>query len=303
MASKDYYSVLGVPKTASEKDVKRAYRKLAREHHPDRHPGDKKAEERFKEINEAYEVLGDAEKRRKYDQFGSRFQEWERMSGAPGGFGFGQQGGVRFEDLGDLESMMGGSGFSDIFSSLFGSGAGRGRRTTARVRGQDVEQNVEVSLEEAYRGARVTFEKNGKQLEVKVPPGVKTGSKIRVAGEGGPGAGNAPSGDLYLVVNVRPHPRFKREGDDLLLDLPVDLYAAVLGGEAQVPTLEGALSLKIPPETQDGRTFKLRGQGMPHLRDPQVHGDLLVKIRIRIPQNLSAEEKKLFAELARLRAR
>jgi len=303
MASKDYYSVLGVPKTASEKDVKRAYRKLAREHHPDRHPGDKKAEERFKEINEAYEVLGDAEKRRKYDQFGSRFQEWERMSGAPGGFGFGQQGGVRFEDLGDLESMLGGSGFSDIFGSLFGSGAGRGRRTTARVRGQDVEQNVEVSLEEAYRGARVTFDKSGKQLEVKVPPGVKTGSRIRVAGEGGAGAGNAPSGDLYLVVNVRPHPRFKREGDDLLLDLPVDLYTAVLGGEAQVPTLDATLSLKIPPETQDGRTFKLRGQGMPHLRDPQVHGDLLVKIRIRIPQNLSAEEKKLFAELARLRPR
>ena len=303
MASKDYYSVLGVPKTASEKDVKRAYRKLAREHHPDRHPGDKKAEERFKEINEAYEVLGDAEKRRKYDQFGSRFQEWERMSGAPGGFGFGQQGGVRFEDLGDLESMLGGSGFSDIFGSLFGSGAGRGRRTTARVRGQDVEQNVEVSLEEAYRGARVTFDKNGKQLEVKVPPGVKTGSRIRVAGEGGPGAGNAPSGDLYLVVNVRPHPRFKREGDDLLLDLPVDLYTAVLGGEAQVPTLDATLSLKIPPETQDGRTFKLRGQGMPHLRDPHMHGDLLVKIRIRIPQNLSAEEKKLFAELARLRPR
>ena len=300
MASKDYYTILGVPKTASEAEVKRAYRKLARDKHPDRHPGDKKAEERFKDINEAYEVLGDPDKRRKYDQFGSRYQDWERMGGAPGGFG--QQGGVRFDDLGDLESMFGGS-VSDVFSSLFGTGAARGRRTTTRTRGQDLEQNVEVSLEEAYHGAQVTFQKNGRSLEVKIPAGVKTGSKVRVVGEGGPGTGKAPNGDLYLVVHVREHDRFKRDGDDLVLELPVDLYTAVLGGDAQVRTLDGTLSLKIPPETQDGRTIKLRGQGMPHLRDPETHGDLLVKIHVRIPQGLSPEEKRLFAELARLRAR
>jgi curved DNA-binding protein len=294
MDYKDYYQTLGVPKNASEADIKRAYRKLARNYHPDRNPGDKKAEDRLKAINEAYEVLGDPEKRRKYDQLGSRYQEWQRMGGDPRGFDWGQAGGVNVDDLF-------GGGFSDFFTSIFGGGAGRGRR--ANVRGRDVEQNVDVSLEEAFHGATLSFQKNGRQLEVKIPPGVKTGSKVRVAGEGGAGLGGAPGGDLYLVVNVRPHPRFKREGDDLSVEQPVDLYTALLGGETAVPTLDGTLSLKIPPETQDGRTFKLRGQGMPHLRDPQTRGDLLVKVHVHIPQNLSPEEKRLFTELARLRAR
>ena len=296
MDYKDYYKILGVPKSASEADVKRAYRKLARDHHPDRHPGDKKAEERFKEINEAYEVLGDPDKRRKYDQLGSRYHEWQRMGGDPRGFNWGQ-GNVRVEDLNDL---FGGQ-FSDFFTSIFGGDAVRGRR--ANMRGRDAEQNVEISLEEAFHGATLTFQKNGKHVEVKVPPGVKTGSRVRVAGEGGPGAGSGPKGDLYLVVNVRPHPRFKRDGDDLSLETPIDLYTAVLGGEVSVQTFDGALSLKIPPETQDGRTFKLRGQGMPHLREPGDRGDLLVKVHVRIPQNLSSEEKRLFSELARLRPR
>jgi len=296
MDYKDYYKILGVPKAASEADIKRAYRKLARDHHPDRRPGDKKAEERFKEINEAYEVLGDAEKRRKYDQLGSRYQEWQRMGGDPRGFNWGQ-GNVRVEDLNDL---FGGE-FSDFFTSIFGGDAARGRR--ANMRGRDVEHNVDISLEEAFHGATLTFQKNGKDLEVKIPPGVKTGSRVRVAGEGGAGAGSGPKGDLYLVVNVRPHPRLKRDGDDLSLEAPIDLYTAVLGGEASVETIDGALSLKIPPETQDGRTFKLRGQGMPRLRDPKDRGDLFVKVHVRIPQHLSPEEKKLFSELARLRPR
>ena len=298
MDYKDYYKILGVPKAASETDIKRAYRKLARENHPDRHPGDKKAEDRLKDINEAYEVLGDPEKRRKYDQLGARYQDWQRMGGDPRGFNRGQ-GGVGMDDLGDL---FAGSGFSDFFTNVFGGGSPRGRRAGGRMRGQDVEQNVEVSLEEAYRGATLTFQKNGKSLEVKIPAGVKTGSKLRVAGEGAAGMSNAPSGDLFLVIGVRPHERFKRENDDLVLEMPIDLYTAVLGGEVRVPTLDGTLSLKIPPETQDGRTFKLRGQGMPHLRDPQARGDLLVKVHIRIPQNLSPDEKKLFKELAHLRS-
>lgn len=298
MDYKDYYKILGVPKTASEADIKRAYRKLARENHPDRHPGNKKAEDRLKDINEAYEVLGDSEKRRKYDQLGARYQEWQRMGGDPRGFNWGQ-GGARMDDLDDL---FGGSGFSDFFTSIFGGGSARGRRAGARMRGQDVEQNVEVSLEEAYRGAKLTFQKNGKSLEVKIPAGVKSGSKVRVVGEGGGGVGDAPNGDLYLVITVRPHDRFKRDNDDLVLEMPIDLYTAVLGGEARIPTLDGTLSLKIPPETQDGRTFKLRGQGMPHLRDPQSRGDLLVKVHVRIPQNLSPDEKKLFKELAQLRS-
>ncbi len=298
MDYKDYYKILGVPKTASEADIKRAYRKLARENHPDRHPGNKKAEDRLKDINEAYEVLGDSEKRRKYDQLGARYQEWQRMGGDPRGFNWGQ-GGAR---MADLYELFGGSGFSEFFTSIVGGGSARGRRAGARMRGQDVEQNVEVSLEEAYRGAKLTFQKNGKSLEVKIPAGVKSGSKVRVVGEGGGGVGDAPNGDLYLVITVRPHDRFKRDNDDLVLEMPIDLYTAVLGGEARIPTLDGTLSLKIPPETQDGRTFKLRGQGMPHLRDPQSRGDLLVKVHVRIPQNLSPDEKKLFKELAQLRS-
>jgi len=297
MDYKDYYHILGVPKDAGEGEIKRAYRKLAREHHPDRNPGNKKAEDRQKDINEAYEVLSDPEKRRKYDQLGSRYQQWQRMGGDPRGFDWGQPGGnIRVEDLGDL---FGGGGFSDFFTTMFGGGSRRG----GRARGQDIEQNVDISLEEAYHGATVTFDKNGKNLEVKIPAGVKTGSKVRVSGEGGSGLGGGTSGDLYLVVHVRPHNRFQREGDDLLVEMPVDLYTAVLGGEVKVPTLDGSLSLKIPPETQDGRTFKLRGQGMPHLRDPNLRGALLVKVHVRIPQNLSPEEHKLFTELARLRKR
>lgn len=297
MDYKDYYKIIGVPKTATDAEIKRAYRKLAREHHPDRNPGNKKAEDRLKDINEAYEVLSDPEKRRKYDQLGSRYQEWQRMGGDPRGFNWGQwtQGGVRVDGLDDLFS----GGFSDFFTSIFG-GASGGRRAGAR--GQDIEQKIEVSLEEAYHGAKLTLQKNGKNLEVAVPAGVKTGSKIRVTGEGQTGLGNAPHGDLYLIVNVRDHSRFKREGDDLSLELPIDLYTAVLGGEANIPVLDGALSLKIPPETQDGRTFKLRGQGMPRLHDSQTRGDLLVKVHVRIPQHLSSEEKRLFSELARLRS-
>src|SRR3972149_4033531 len=200
MDYKDYYKTLGVPKTASAAEIKRAYRKLAREHHPDRNPGNKKAEDRLKDINEAYDVLSDLDKRRKYDQLGTRYQEWQRMGGNPRGFDWGQPGNIRVEDLDDL---FGGGSFSDFFTTLFG-GATRSRRAGARVRGQDIEQNVEVSLEEAFHGATVTFDKNGKNLEVKIPPGVKTGSRVRVAGEGGSSIGNAPGGDLYLVVNVRP---------------------------------------------------------------------------------------------------
>ena len=218
------------------------------------------------------------------------------MGGDPRGFNWGQ-GNVRVEDLNDL---FGGQ-FSDFFTSIFGGDTARGRR--ASMRGRDVEQNVEISLEEAFHGATLTFQKNGKNIEVKITPGVKTGSRVRVAGEGGAGAGSGPKGDLYLVVNVRPHARLKRDGDDLTLEAPIDLYTAVLGGEVSVQTIDGALSLKIPPETQDGRTFKLRGQGMPRLGASKDRGDLLVKVHVRIPQRLSSEEKRLFSELARLRPR
>ncbi len=344
MQYKDYYKTLGVDKNATEKEIKKAYRKLARQCHPDVCPGDKVAEERFKEINEAYEVLSDPEKRRKYDQFGADWQRWQQAGGQPDGFDWGrwttgQPGGFRVEyhDLGDL----GASGFSDFFEMLFGGMGGLGRaprddpwaqlRRRPR-RGQDMEHEVEISLQEAYTGTRRILQIQGtdpcstcagtglsgnqpcrtcggsgvtsrtRRIEVSIPPGVDTGSRVRVAGQGGAGTSGGTQGDLYLRVKVQPDPRFKRDGDNLHVDVPVDLYTALLGGEVYVPHLRGkALALTIPPETQNGRTFRLAGQGMPLLKSPDRHGDLFARVEVRLPTNLSGQEKKLFAELKALR--
>jgi curved DNA-binding protein len=313
MEYKDYYKILGVDRNASEKEIKRAYRKLARQYHPDVNPGDKAAEERFKDINEAYEVLSDPEKRRKYDQLGSSWRQWQQMGRDARGFDWSQwfspgwPGGgrvrVEYGDLGDLEDLFGGTGFSDFFEAIFGGmGAPRTSWTEARPRrGQDYTQPIEITLEEAFRGTTRVIQKDGRRLEVKIPPGVRTGSKVRVAGEGGPGIAGGASGDLYLEVKVLPHSVFERDGDDLRCEIPVSLYTAVLGGEVRVPTLSGDVMLKIPPETQGGRTFRLRGKGMPNLRNPKKHGDLYAKLRIQVPQKLSQREKELFRELANLR--
>jgi curved DNA-binding protein len=308
MEYKDYYKILGVDRNAEEKEIKKAYRKLARQYHPDVNPGDKAAEEQFKDINEAYEVLSDPEKRQKYDQLGSNWQQWQRMGRDPGGFDWSQwssgaQPGsgrtrVEYRDLGDLGDLFRGRDFSDFFQSIFG---GMGAPQAHPRRGQDYTQPVEITLEEAFRGATRMIQKDGRRLEVKIPPGVRTGSKVRVAGEGGPGMAGGVSGDLYLEVTVLPHFVFEREGDDLRCEVTVGLYTAVLGGEVNVPTLSGDVMLKIPPETQGGRTFRLRGKGLPSLRHPQKHGDLYAKLRIQIPQKLSQREKELFRELASLR--
>jgi len=306
MEYKDYYKTLGVDRNAEGKEIKKAYRKLARQYHPDVNPGDKAAEEHFKDINEAYEVLSDAEKRQKYDQLGSSWQQWQRTGRDPSGFDWSQwssgaqPGGVRVEyrDLGDLEDLLGRGGFSDFFQAIFG---GMGAPQARPRRGQDYTQPVEITLEEAFQGAARMIQKDGRRLEVKIPPGVKTGSKVRVAGEGSPGMAGGTSGDLYLEVTVLPHSTFEREGDDLRCELPVSLYTAVLGGEVKVPTLSGDVMLNIPPESQGGRTFRLRGKGMPNLHNPQEHGDLYARLRIEIPQKLSQREKELFRELASLR--
>ena len=306
MDYKDYYKILGVSKSATEKEIKSAYRKLAQKYHPDRNPGNQKAEDKFKEINEAHEVLGDPQKRAKYDQLGSSYAQWERAGRPGGGFDFGQwtsgmSGGTRVEYR-DLNDLFGGGGFSDFFTSLFGGGFGEPatRTTTRRVRGEDMEQPVEVSLEEAYHGTERTLIKGERRLTVKIPPGARTGTKVRVAGEGSLGQ---ISGDLFLVVNVRPHARFRREGDDLHVDMPIELYTALLGGEVRVPTLIGDVVLTIPPETQSGRTFRLAGKGMPKLRQPTEHGDLYAHAVIRIPTHLTDEERKLVTQLAALRGR
>ena len=307
MEYKDYYKILGVDKRASEREIKQAYRKLARQYHPDVNP-DKQAEEKFKSINEAHEVLSDPEKRRKYDQLGSNYFRWQQQGGDPSGFDWSrwaaaQQGGrgarVEYDDLGDI---FGGGGFSDFFQSIFGGmGAPRGARRQVSRKGRDYEQIVELTLEEAAHGTQRVFAGDNDRITVRIPPGVKTGSKVRVAGKGGPGIGGGPPGDLYLKIKIAKHPVFERQGDDLHCEVAVDLYTAVLGGEAKVPTLNGQVQLKIPPGTQGGKTFRLKDKGMPHLRNPEKKGNLYAKIRISVPQKLGKKERALFRELANLR--
>jgi curved DNA-binding protein len=297
MEYKDYYKVLGVDRDADEQDIKRAYRKLALKFHPDKNPDDDEAEERFKEINEAYEVLGDPDKRAKYDQLGSSYRQWERAGG--GDFDWSQwtggaPGGVRVE-FGDLGDLFGG-GFSDFFNSVFG-GAGAPRQTAGRqARGRDLEQPVTISLVEAYNGTTRVLQRDGHNLEVKIPAGARTGTRVRLAGQGESGLGQ--SGDLYLAVRVQRDPRFRREGVDLHTDVEADVYTAVLGGEVQVPTPSGPVVLTVPAGSQPGQQFRLKGRGMPQLRRPKTHGDLFAHLRVSLPKELSDEERQLFEKLA-----
>jgi curved DNA-binding protein len=306
MEYKDYYKVLGVPRDADEKEIKKAYRKLAVKYHPDKNPGDHQAEERFKEINEAYEVLGDSTKRAKYDQLGQSYQAWQRMGGQPGGFDWSQwtggaPGGVRVE-VGDLGDLFGG-GFSDFFNAIFGGmpGTGQGFGERGSGRGRDIEQPVTISLTEAYTGATRNLTRDGKRLEVKIPPGASSGTRVRISGQGE--AGRRQSGDLYLTIEVAPDPRFERKGDDLYTNVSVDLTTAVLGGEADVATPGGQVVLTIPSGSQPEQTFRLKGRGMPRLRKSKDHGDLYARLKVEIPRNLSKREKELYQELASLRRR
>ena len=314
MEYKDYYKILGVDKNADEKEIKRAYRKLAREYHPDVNPDNKQAEARFKEANEAYEVLGDPEKRQKYDRLGANWNAYQGAGRDPSGFDWSQwttagPGGPRVNvQYGDINEMFGQGGFSDFFQSIFGgqyggSGApfGRGGQYQPRpARGQDLEHPVEITLEEAFHGTQRVLSMDNRRIEVKIPAGVRSGSKVRVAGEGYPGAAGGSAGDLFLVVQVLPHPAFERKGDDLQTDAPISLYTAVLGGEVLVTTLTGKATLSIPAGTQPGQIFRLRGQGMPNLREPDKRGNLLVKVQVRLPRQLSDQERQLFQELANL---
>ena len=314
MEYKDYYQILGVSRDADEKEIKRAFRRLARQCHPDVKPGDAGAEERFKEINEAHEVLSDPEKRSKYDRLGTDWRRWQQTGGQPGGFnwnswttgapgGQGQRVHVRYGTPGDIEDLFGGgSPFSDFFSQIFG-GMGAGAAPGGfeyRVRpqrGQNYEQEVEINLREAHQGTRRVLQKDGQRLEVKIPPGARTGTRVRIAGEGGPGTADGEAGDLYLRVRVSPTSRFERRDDDLHVTVPIDLYTAVLGGQAHVPTPGNPVMLTIPAGTQNKRVFRLRGKGMPHLRQPEQHGDLYAKVDVRLPTQLSPRQQELFEEL------
>lgn len=285
MAFKDYYEILGVDRNATDAEIKKAYRKLARQYHPDINPGNKAAEARFKEINEAYEVLSDREKRAKYDRFG---RDWQRYQDIPdfGGFGAGD--------------------FADIFETLFGGGRGGRSSVTYRAKGQDVEQPVDITLEEAFNGTQRVLQvqsPNGalRSITVKIPPGVDTGSRVRIAGEGAPGIGGDSRGDLYLVINVLPHSRFERRGDDLSIRVPVDLYTMLLGGEVKVPAMGGkTVTLKVPAGTQNGKVMRVSGQGMPRLRDVQTRGDLYVTLEVSLPTSLSPRERELVEQLRAL---
>jgi curved DNA-binding protein len=317
---KDYYKILGVNKNASEKEIRSAYRKLARKYHPDVNPGDKTAEEKFKEINEANEVLSDPEKRKKYDELSAYYQQYGRMPGA--GFGdMGGPGGARYqyrtvtpEELNDL--FGGQSPFSDFFEQFFGSsfggagssgfpgmGSAAGRVRQRPTVGQDIESQVEVTLAEAYSGATRVFELtdvdgSSKRIEVKIPAGVDEGSRIRISGQGAPGS--AGRGNLYLVVHMLPDARFTREGTTLHTKVDVPLAVAILGGEAQVPTPDGRrLALRIPPETSNGRSFRLRGQGMPRLGHPDERGDLYAEVSVALPTHLNDEQRRLFEAFAK----
>jgi curved DNA-binding protein len=317
MEYKDYYKLLGVSQDADEKEVRSAFRRLARQYHPDVNPNDPEAEERFKEINEAYEVLSDPEKRSKYDQLGADWQRYQQAGGRPGEYDWGrwstappgeegQRVYVRYGNPEDLEDLFGGgSPFSDFFTQVFGGerphGAPGGYEYRPRPqRGQDYEQGIEITLREAHAGTTRMFQKDGRRLEVKIPPGARTGTRIRIAGEGGGGAAGGEAGDLYLRVHVSSDPQFERQGDDLYVTVPVDLYTAVLGGETRVPTLSGPVMLAIPPGTQNGRVFRLRGRGMPKLRQPDEHGDLFARLNVRLPTDLDQGQRELFEELRRI---
>ena len=311
MDYKDYYEILGVPRDATEKEIKSAYRKLARKHHPDVNPDDPEAETRFKDIGEAYEVLKDPEKRAKYDRFGKEWQRYQTAGAGASDFDWGPwaQGGpnvggrnVRYATPEEVEEMFGGGGmggFSDFFETLFGGRAAP--RARAQMRGSDIGHPVQITLDEAYRGTTRMLSKDGKRIEVTIPPGVKTGSKVRVKGEGAPGAGGGQAGDLYLEVEVLPDRRFERNGNDLTTTVEVPLTTAVLGGEVTVPTLSGSVKLTVPPETQNGRRFRLAGKGMPDVRSKSDTGDLYVTTQVQLPTSLSDEEREVFEKLRELR--
>ena len=316
MEYQDYYKLLGVERGATDKEIKSAYRKLARKHHPDMNPGNKQAEERFKQINEAYEVLSDPAKRQKYDQLGADWQRWQQQGGSPSDFDWmrwSTAGGpgyrTQYTAVDDLSDLFGGAGggFSDFFSQIFGGmGGGRGARTARNTgfdyqqmpqQGRDRIQEIEISLQEAYEGATRILTQGDRRRRIRIPPGAKTGTKIRFAGEGNPGQLGGAAGDLYLRIVVRDDPRYERKGDDLYSTVDVDMYTALLGGQAPVHALDGDLMLTVKPGTQNGQTFRLRGKGMPKLRKKGEHGDLYVTVNVRLPTDLTPQQRELLEQM------
>jgi curved DNA-binding protein len=318
---KDYYKILGVDKNATADQIKSAYRKLAMKYHPDKTKGDKAAEEKFKEINEANEVLSNAENRKKYDELGENWKYYQQSGGNAQDFdwsqyaqgGRGQGGRTTYTYQGDPNDMFGGGGdFSDFFESVFGGGGfggmgggTRGRHTGGRsnraYQGNDMTAGLEITLQEAYTGTEKVFNLEGQTIKLKIKPGIKDGHVLKMTGKGGPGMNGGPSGNLLITVNILRDSVFERKGDDLYANLDVDVYIAVLGGKVDFKTLKGTIKVNIPKGTQSGKTLKLQGLGMPDYNNPMNAGNLFLKINIRVPENLSEKEIKLFEELKSLR--
>lgn len=311
MDYKDYYKVLGVERSATPDEIKKAFRKLAMKYHPDKNKDNKQAEEKFKEINEAYEVLSDPKKRERYDQLGASYSQWQARGGAPGGFNWnewmsGQGSRGQQVNTGDFGDIFG--GFSDFFSAIFGgmptsSGRQTYRQTSTRptsTRPANIEQKVQITLEEAFRGTQRIFQIDNRRIEVKIPAGSKTGTKVRVAGAG-PATGYGQKADLYLVLEVLPNSKYTVNGSDLTSEAKIDLLTAVLGGSVTVNTLSGDVSLTIPSGTQPGQKFRLSGKGMPNLKDPQTFGDLYVQVKVELPRKLNDKQRQLFEELKKYR--
>ena len=312
MEYKDYYKILGVDKKASGDEIKTTFRKLAMKYHPDKTKGDKTAEEKFKEVNEAYEVLSDTEKRKKYDELGENWKYYQQSGGDASGFDWSRhaQGGTgggksyyHFE--GDPNEMFGGSGFSDFFETIFGQASGRGssrRKSRASAfKGQDFTAEMNISFEEAYRGSARIFKLDGQSIKLNIKPGINSGQVLKLTGKGAHGINGGPAGDLLLTIKVMNSSNYERKGDDLYTDLDVDLYTAILGGKQEFRTLKGAIKLNIPRGTPIGKVLKLPKMGMPKYGSSKEFGDLFVKISIRLPENLKEKEISLFKELQSIR--
>lgn len=294
----DYYKILGVAKNASEDDIKKAYRKLARKYHPDLNPNDKEANKKFQQINEANEVISDPEKRKKYDQYGKdwqhadQFEQAKRSQQRPAGSWEGTFTGGNEE--GD---------FSDFFESLFGRSSGggtRGRSRQTKFRGQDISAELSLNLTDIYTTHQQTFTINGKNIRITIPAGVENGQKIKIAGHGEPGINSGPNGDLYIAFKIINNTKYKRSGNDLYTDVDIDLYTALLGGEITIDTLSGKIKLKVNPETQNGTKIRLKGKGLPLYKKEGEHGDLFVTYHVKLPTNLTEKQKELFGQLSKL---
>ncbi|EOR96210.1 DnaJ-class molecular chaperone CbpA [Arcticibacter svalbardensis MN12-7] len=303
MAYIDYYKLLGVEKNATDKDIKTAYRKLARKYHPDLNPDNKEANLKFQQINEANEVLSDKEKRKKYDQYGEHWQNseaYEQAQQRGSSYNPGTSGGTNATGGYDFDGFGQGGDFSDFFQSMFGGNRASGNKRQAKYRGQDYQTELHLSLLDTVETHKQTLSVNGKSIRITIPAGIENGQVIKITGHGAPGANNGPAGDLLITFLIQDDPHFKRDGKDLYSTVPLDLYTAILGGEIVTETLNGKVKVKVKPETQNGTKIKLKGKGLPIYKSENVFGDLYVTYSIQIPVNLTDKQKELFKELAQL---